>query len=313
MPVMTRQRQTHRPLSGHPEQAPAAPPDLAPPATWYVPARDVLEFGVTLVLLTLAAPVILLLAALVKLTSPGPAFYSQTRVGKGGRPYQIYKLRTMRRDAETRSGPQWSTPSDTRVTWLGRFLRKSHLDELPQLWNVLMGDMSLIGPRPERPEFVATLRRAVPHYADRLLVSPGVTGLAQIQLPADTDLESVRRKVAYDLYYVQHVTLWLDVRILFLTAFYAAGSKVFWPFRLLGMPRPQRIEGAYQERCAQLPPEPAVPVPAPAATDTLVDIDLGACVSASADTLVDINLGARADGWPEPAASAAAEPVVAGV
>ena len=289
MPVTTRQRQTHRPLNGHPEHAPAAPPDRAPPATWYVRARDVLEVAVALVLLTLAAPVILLLAALVKLTSSGPAYYSQTRLGKNGRPYRIYKLRTMSHGAERLSGPQWSTPGDPRVTWLGRFLRKSHLDELPQLWNVVMRDMSLVGPRPERPEFVATLKKAVPYYAARLLVRPGVTGLAQIQLPADTDLESVRRKVAYDLYYVQHVSLWLDIRILFLTAFYAAGSKVFWPFRLLGMPRPQRVEGAYQERCAQWQPEPAVPVPAPvpapSAADTLVDIDLRACVSASADTV----------------------------
>jgi lipopolysaccharide/colanic/teichoic acid biosynthesis glycosyltransferase len=300
-------------LSGHPEHTPAAPPDLAPPATWYLPVRDVLEVGVALALLTLAAPVILLLAALVKLTSSGPAFYWQIRVGKGGRPYKIYKLRTMARDAETRSGPQWSTPGDPRVTWLGRFLRKTQLDELPQLWNVLRRDMSLVGPRPERPEFVPSLKKVIPYYADRLLVRPGVTGLAQIQLPADTDLESVRRKVAYDLYYVQHVSLWLDVRILFLTAFYAAGSKVFWPFRLLGMPRPARIEGAYQERCAQLSPEPvpaAAPAPPPTSADTLVDIDLGA--HASGDTLVDIDLGARAGGGPARSADAA-RPVPGGV
>src|SRR5262249_44835139 len=137
--------------------------------------------------------------------------------------------------------------------------------------------------------------------ADRLLVRPGVTGLAQIQLPADTDLESVRRKVAYDLYYVRQVGLWLDVRILFLTAFYAAGSRVLWPFPLLGMPRPGPIEGAYQERCARLPPGPtavAVPVPTPAAADTLVDIDLrerahsGSTSASSADTAEAVALGA---------------------
>src|SRR5262249_51163831 len=116
MPVTTRRRKTHSPLSDHPGHAPAAPLDLAPPTTWYVAAKDVLEFGVALVLLVLAAPLILLLAALVKLTSSGPAFYSQTRLGKGGRRYRLYKLRTMRHDAESRSGPQWSTPGDPRVT-----------------------------------------------------------------------------------------------------------------------------------------------------------------------------------------------------
>ncbi len=312
MPVTTRQRPTPRPLNGRPEPAPAAPTDISPPATWYLRARDVLEFAAALVLLTLTGPVILVLAALVKLTSSGPAFYWQLRVGKGGRPYKIYKLRTMTRDAEARSGAQWSTPGDPRVTWLGRILRKTHLDELPQLWNVLRRDMSLVGPRPERPEFVPALQQVIPYYAARLLVRPGITGLAQIQLPPDTDLESVRRKVAYDLYYVQHVGLWLDLRILFLTAFYAAGSKVFWPFRLLGMPRPARIEGAYRERCAQLPPEPApaAPAPAPTSADTLVDFDLGAHAHASGETLVDIDLGVRADSGPAPAPPAnAAQPV----
>src|SRR6185369_13298253 len=136
----------------------------------------------------------------------------------------------------------------------GRFLRRSHLDELPQLWNVVKGDMNLVGPRPERPEFVAPLKKAVPFYADRLQIRPGVTGLAQIQLPADTDLESVRSKIAYDLFYLRHVGLWLDIRIFFLTAFYAAGTKIRWPFRLLGMPRPETIEREYRARCAHLPP-----------------------------------------------------------
>lgn len=234
-------------------------------------------------MLVLAAPVILLLAVLVKLTSPGPAFYSQTRLGRDRRPYRIYKLRTMSHGAERLSGPRWSTPGDTRVTWLGRFLRRSHLDELPQLWNVLKGDMSLVGPRPERPEFIARLKEAVPYYADRMLVRPGVTGLAQIQLPADTDVESVRRKVAYDLHYVQNVSSWLDLRILFLTAFYAAGSQIRWPFRLLRMPRPEAIERAYSDRCALLSPA--------AAADTLPDFDLAAL--ASNDTLPDFDLGAE--------------------
>jgi lipopolysaccharide/colanic/teichoic acid biosynthesis glycosyltransferase len=288
MLLTTRQQQIPSQLR-RPSRGTPAPPGLAPPGTWYVRTKDVLEIGAALVMLALAAPVILLLAALVKLTSPGPAFYSQIRLGRNGRPYWIYKLRTMSNAAERLSGPQWSTPGDPRVTWLGRFLRRSHLDELPQLWNVLKGDMSLVGPRPERPVFVAQLKEAVPYYAGRLLVRPGVTGLAQIQLPADTDLDSVRRKVAYDLFYLQNASLWLDLRILFLTAFYAAGSQIRWPFRLLGMPSPEAIEGAYRDRCAHRPPA--------VAADTLADFDLGAGANngppATTDTVGDIDLGAR--------------------
>jgi sugar transferase (PEP-CTERM/EpsH1 system associated) len=275
-----------------------------------VQAKDVLEYTAALVLTALAAPVVLLLAALVKLTSSGPAFYSQTRLGRNGRPYRLYKLRTMAHDAEKLSGPQWSTPGDPRVTRLGRALRKSHLDELPQLWNVLKGDMGLVGPRPERPEFVAVLKQAVPHYEGRLLVRPGVTGLAQIQLPPDTDLESVCRKTAYDLYYLRTASLWLDLRIILLTAFYAAGTKVFWPFRLLGMPRPEVIEGAYRDRCAQSPPAPAPGAAPAAAADTVMDIDLGAPAAGglppagAGDTLVDIDLGPQADNGSPPASSA---------
>jgi sugar transferase (PEP-CTERM/EpsH1 system associated) len=278
-------------LTRRPEPEPAPP--AVTPAGRGVQARDVVEYGAALVLAVLAAPAVLLLAALVKLTSRGPAFYAQTRLGRGGRPYRLYKLRTMAHDAEKLSGPQWSTPGGPRVTWLGRALRKSHLDELPQLWNVLKGEMALVGPRPERPEFVAVLKQAVPHYEERLLVRPGVTGLAQIQLPPDTDLESVRRKTAYDLYYLRTASLWLDLRIIFLTAFYAAGTKVFWPFRLLGMPRPEVIEGAYRERCARAP---AAPAPAaPAAADIVEDIDLSPATAggspSSSDTLLDIDLG----------------------
>src|SRR5439155_12868491 len=122
--------------------------------------------------------VTLLSMLLVKLTSRGPALYTQTRLGRNGRPFTIYKLRTMQHRCESLTGARWSTPGDPRITPVGRFLRKTHLDELPQLWNVLRGDMALVGPRPERPEFVPQLEQAVPHYRDRLLVRPGVSGLA---------------------------------------------------------------------------------------------------------------------------------------
>jgi lipopolysaccharide/colanic/teichoic acid biosynthesis glycosyltransferase len=169
------------------------------------------------VLLTITSPLVLFGALLVKLTSRGPAFYAQMRVGRYGRPFPILKLRTMTHDCEATTGPIWSTAGDPRVTPLGRFLRSSHIDELPQLWNVIRGDMSLIGPRPERPEFLPVLQQAIAGYRDRLHVRPGVTGLAQVQLPADTDLESVQRKLAYDLYYIERMGPWLDCRVLLAT------------------------------------------------------------------------------------------------
>ena len=147
------------------------------------------------VLLVPAAPVMLVVMGLVRLTSPGPMIYRQTRLGRGGRPFTMYKIRTMIHDCERLTGARWLTPGDCRVTPIGRFLRATHLDELPQLWNILRGEMSLVGPRPERPEIVPQLERVLPAYRERLRVRPGVTGLAQVQLAPDTDLESVRRKL----------------------------------------------------------------------------------------------------------------------
>jgi len=221
-----------------------------PMRTWYLRLKLAVEFLIAAMLLVLSAPLILVIAVLVKLTSPGPAFYSQVRVGKGGRVFKLHKLRTMRHNCEKTSGPRWSVPGDPRITALGRFLRTTHLDELPQLWNVLRGEMSLVGPRPERPEFVPDLERLLPHYGDRLMVRPGVTGLAQVQLPADTDLASVRRKLAYDLYYIRHINLWLDLRLMFCT-----GVRMFGvPFHILcglfGLPRAGQVEHHYQARQA---------------------------------------------------------------
>jgi lipopolysaccharide/colanic/teichoic acid biosynthesis glycosyltransferase len=153
------------------------------------------------------------MAALVRLTSSGPAFYFQTRLGRGGRHYRICKLRTMRHDCEARTGAVWSVPGDVRVTPIGRILRDTHLDELPQLFNVLCGHMALIGPRPERPEIVCRIEREVPDYRQRLRVRPGVTGLAQMRLPADVDVAGVRRKLAHDLDYIRRMSPVLDLRI----------------------------------------------------------------------------------------------------
>ncbi|NUQ62833.1 MAG: sugar transferase [Pirellulales bacterium] len=195
----------------------------------YMTEKRALDVTFSLVLLILASPVIALGALLVRLTSRGPAFYTQTRMGLAGRPFLIYKLRTMVQDSEAKTGATWATPDDPRITRIGKFLRLSHLDELPQLWNVLRGDMSLVGPRPERPEFLSRLEESHPRYRERLLVRPGITGLAQVRFAADTDLNSVGCKLAYDRYYVQHVGLGLDLRVLGCTALFLLLEV---PFRL---------------------------------------------------------------------------------
>ncbi len=199
-------------------------------SAWYLPCKAVIEFVAAVALLVVALPVIAVAALAVRLTSQGPAFYTQTRVGRNGRLFTIYKIRTMVDNCESLTGPRWSIPGDPRITRVGQFLRLTHLDELPQLLNVLRGEMALVGPRPERPEFLPRLERALPAYRDRLLVKPGVTGLAQIQLAADTDLESVRRKLAHDLYYIENLSPSLDFRVLGCTALYALGV----PFRVAG-------------------------------------------------------------------------------
>ncbi|MGC1273671.1 MAG: sugar transferase [Planctomycetaceae bacterium] len=202
---------------------------------WYPPAKQVFDFVAALVLLVLFAPLIVAAAFGTKLVSRGPALYWQTRLGLDGRPFQICKIRTMVHNAEARTGAIWSPMHDPRVTPLGRFLRRSHIDEFPQLFQVLAGHMSLVGPRPERPEFVQRLQWEVPGYLERLQVKPGVTGLAQLMLPPDADLDDVRRKVQCDLYYIRRYSLWLDLVIGLQTAWLLTKAVVqttFAPFRL---------------------------------------------------------------------------------
>lgn len=196
------------------------------------------------VLLLPALPIIGLLVLLVKLTSRGPGIFRQTRVGLGGRHFTMYKLRTMRLDAEAATGPVWTQDNDPRVTLLGRLLRRLHLDEFPQLFNVVRGEMALIGPRPERPEFVHRLARDIPGYLDRLSVRPGITGLAQINLPPDTDLDSVRRKLVLDVEYVQRGGLSLDLRIFAATFLRLFHIRTAFLIGLLGLrrsPQPQTV------------------------------------------------------------------------
>jgi lipopolysaccharide/colanic/teichoic acid biosynthesis glycosyltransferase len=189
------------------------------------------------ILLVPGIPIMALLVVLVRLTSRGPGIYSQARVGRHGRRFTMYKIRTMRQDAETNVGPVWTQEGDPRMTRLGKLLRRLHLDELPQLFNVLRGEMSLVGPRPERPEFVRVLAEVIPGYRDRLAVPPGITGLAQIYLPPDTDLSSVWCKLLLDLEYVERAGLWLDVRIFLHTLLHICKMPDLWLLRLLGLTR----------------------------------------------------------------------------
>jgi exopolysaccharide biosynthesis polyprenyl glycosylphosphotransferase len=179
--------------------------------------KRALDVTIAAVFLAFAAPLMLLTAVLVRLTSAGPALYSQIRCGQHGREFTLYKFRTMVRDAEA-DGARWAQPDDPRVTGLGRWLRRLRLDELPQLWNVLSGDMSFIGPRPERPDFVAVLEKEIPYYELRHLVKPGLTGWAQVMYGYGLSVEDAKNKLEYDLYYIKNYSLALDVYIMFRTA-----------------------------------------------------------------------------------------------
>lgn len=218
------------------EHAPAAASRTAARAT----GAELLRYAVNVVLAMLAlvvvSPVMLVVAILVKLTSRGPVLYTQTRVGldrrrdrgfgsnhrralddMGGQPFTIYKFRTMFVDAERATGPVWATQDDPRITGVGRFLRQYRLDELPQLINVIKGEMNIVGPRPERPAIFAELRESISEYARRQQAKPGITGLAQISQHYDECLDDVRRKVEYDLEYIQRQSLLEDVKIMLKT------------------------------------------------------------------------------------------------
>ena len=176
--------------------------------------KRIIEVIVVVLLLPAAVVLIMVCALLIKIFSSGPVFYRQERVGQGGKPFWLLKLCTMVPDAENTTGPVWATESDPRVTALGRLLRKTHLDELPQLFHVLTGRMALIGPRPERPYFVRQFIQHLPFYMIRLSVRPGITGWAQVNNHYDTCFGDVCEKLWYDLYYIRHLSLRLDLAIL---------------------------------------------------------------------------------------------------
>ncbi|MCA9051173.1 MAG: sugar transferase [Planctomycetaceae bacterium] len=187
---------------------------------WYLPLKRMTDVVLSLILAVVLAPAVLVAALLVKYTSRGPAFYCQTRLGRNEREFRMYKLRTMVHDAEAGTGPIWASQDVERVTTIGRILRPTQIDEFPQLLNVLLGHMSLIGPRPERPEIAHQLEWKVGSYSERVKVRPGITGLAQLRLPPDSDLHSVRQKLTMDLYYIEHLSPLLDLRILAFTVLY---------------------------------------------------------------------------------------------
>ena len=180
-----------------------------------VPKRA-FDIAVSLLLLVLTLPVLLLAMLAVRIDSRGPALYWQERVGRGGTLFKICKLRTMRVDAE-QSGPQWAALGDPRTTRIGGLLRRLRIDELPQILNVLKGEMSFVGPRPERPFFVEQLQREIPLYAERHAVKPGITGWAQVNYPYGASIEDARKKLTFDLDYVRRANLLLDLLIVLAT------------------------------------------------------------------------------------------------
>jgi exopolysaccharide biosynthesis polyprenyl glycosylphosphotransferase len=180
--------------------------------------KRAIDVTVALVGLLLASPLLLLAAIAIKLDSPGPVFYRQERVGQRGKPFRIAKLRSMREDAEAECGPVWTRDDDDRVTRVGKYLRMTRIDEIPQLWNVLKGEMSLVGPRPERPEFVESLSVRYPYFALRDALKPGITGWAQIHRGYVNEVEGFEEKLALDIYYMKYRSTLMDLLILWKTA-----------------------------------------------------------------------------------------------
>jgi len=186
-------------------------------STAFIAVRRIVSIVISLTGLILALPLFPLIMLAIRLDSKGPVFYTQTRVGKAGRIFKVVKFRTMRQDAEAASGPKWAGDNDPRITRVGKFLRSSRLDEIPQLWCVLKGDMAFVGPRPERPEFIEWLSKEIPYYGVRHMVRPGLTGWAQVKYKYGSTVEDAREKLQYDLFYIKNASIGLDLLIMFLT------------------------------------------------------------------------------------------------
>lgn len=188
-----------------------------PMPAWEESTKRLIDVVVSLTVLIAALPVWLMIGIIIRATSSGPAIYRQQRVGRHGRVFTMYKFRTMHDDAERTTGPVWAIGNDPRYTPIGRWLRKTRLDEIPQFWNVLRGEMSIVGPRPERPFFVERLSQDIPLYSRRHRVKPGITGWAQVKWKYDASLDDVRQKVKYDLFYIENMSLRMDFKIIFRT------------------------------------------------------------------------------------------------
>jgi lipopolysaccharide/colanic/teichoic acid biosynthesis glycosyltransferase len=207
------------------------------PCPPYFRRKMVFDRVLAALLLALGLPMIGLLILLVRLASRGPSIHRQIRVGQGGRTFAVYRIRIMRHVAEATSGPAGTHTRDPRITPVGHVLRRLHLDGLPQLLNILKGEMSLVGPRPERPELVHVLAEAIPGYLNRLVVPPGVTGLAQLNLPPDSDLMSVRRKLVLDREYIEQAGLLLDTRLLCCASLRMLKLPERWMLTIFGLRR----------------------------------------------------------------------------
>lgn len=192
-----------------------------PMQVWEQTLKRLLDLVFSALVLLIGLPIWIFIGIVIRLTSPGPAIYRQKRIGRHGREFTMYKYRTMRQDAEAATGPVWAQENDPRYTGVGRWLRRWRLDEIPQFWNVLKGDMSLVGPRPERPYFVEKLVTEVPLYSRRHRVKPGITGWAQVKWKYDSSLDDVKQKVKYDLFYIENMSLRRDLQILFRTIYTA--------------------------------------------------------------------------------------------
>ncbi len=192
---------------------------------WEESAKRLVDIVVSIVILTLSSPLWIMVAVAVRLESPGNVVYSQERVGIKEKRFRMHKFRSMRSDAEAKTGPVWAPKNDPRVTNVGRFLRKTRLDEIPQFVNVLKGEMSLVGPRPERPHFVELLSKEIPLYKRRLVVRPGITGWAQIKQGYDTSIDDVRSKVRFDLFYIENMSFRMDIKILLMTVYTMIAGK----------------------------------------------------------------------------------------
>ncbi len=198
-------------------------PELMKP--WEKVVKRLIDILVSLIVLVVGLPLWILISILIKIDSRGPIIYKQERVGKDGKIFTLYKFRSMYENAEAMTGPTWATKNDPRVTRIGKILRKLHLDEIPQFFNVLKGDMSLIGPRPERPMFVEKLSREIPLYKRRLKVKPGITGWAQVKYKYDESIEDVKKKLQYDLFYIENMSLRMDLKIIAYTILHVLSGK----------------------------------------------------------------------------------------